>query len=153
MSDDVDLEWNLYHDLDNRYLGDVNEIARLEKLVFELSGELERVSNVLENETRMRQYYVDKLVRINSVGVKQKRLRCGECGSFEVAKKDVKGEFFPYMSEEKLELLVSLDLSVCKCGNILLCPGDCKALDEKLKESLLMLKERKKEIIKGCFYV
>jgi len=71
-------------------------------------------------------------------------MRCGNCGSKDIIKKNVKGREFPYRDCLKLKLETDVELSVCNmCDNILMTGDDCKRLDEGLEPAYLVYKELK----------
>lgn len=51
---------------DFEYAWDFGEVSELKSEVENLRPEVERLTNVCNNETRMRQYYVDRLVELNN---------------------------------------------------------------------------------------
>lgn len=67
-----------------------------------------------------------------------KIVRCGECGSKDIAKQNVKGRYFPFLSFPKVKLQKDLELSVCnECQNIIMMKGDSVKLDQGLEESIV----------------
>lgn len=51
---------------DFEYAWDFGEVSELKSEVEELRPKVKRLTNICENETRIRQYYVDKVVELNN---------------------------------------------------------------------------------------
>lgn len=67
-----------------------------------------------------------------------KNVRCGECGSKNISKRNVKGRYFPYLSFPKVKLQKDLELHVCnECSNIIMTKGDSVELDKGLENSIV----------------
>jgi hypothetical protein len=60
---------------DFEYAWDFGEVSKLKSEVEKLQPEVERLTNISNNESRMRQYYVNRLVEID-----KPRKGCTFCG-------------------------------------------------------------------------
>lgn len=64
-------------------------------------------------------------------------MRCGECGSRNTARKNVKGQEFPHREHDKLKLLFDVQLECCnECDNIMMRGDDAKDLSKALDASI-----------------
>lgn len=64
-------------------------------------------------------------------------MKCGNCGSENIVRKNAKGRTFGYMKWDDLELKEDVELLTClDCTNIILVQGDSELLDAGLKKSL-----------------
>lgn len=66
--------------MDFEYAWDFGETSELKAQVAEFTPKVEKLTNALANETRMRQYYVNRLVELKSKG---------ELTLFQIIKRDV----------------------------------------------------------------
>src|SRR5690606_15176297 len=63
--------------------------------------------------------------------------RCGQCGSTNVDKENVKGRKFSYKDFNAVELSVDLQLHVCQnCSNIITLAGESALIDTSIENSL-----------------
>lgn len=69
--------------------------------------------------------------------VKNRKLRCGECGGKYMEMANIKGRSMPWLNISKLTLTRDFEAPVCgSCGNWALLPGQAKELDRALTLSV-----------------
>lgn len=68
---------------------------------------------------------------------KERKFRCGECGSRNIHLRNVKGRSFPYMKFSALKIEVDLFLHVCNdCDNYIQIGGDGAKIDSACRLTL-----------------